>query len=680
MKQTIGKWNRCFIKAGKVCVISSAKGLALLLLVLSHYSIAIAGDAVLSWDPNTESDLAGYKVYFGTAHATYGSPVDVGNQTTYTVIGLNSGTFYFAVTAYDTSGNESDPSNETTKTVSGDSTPPAISAITSTGITGISATITWTTNEASDTQVQYGTTSSYGSSTTRNTTMLTFHSQGLTGLSASTTYHFKVVSSDASGNLATSGDNTFTTAAPPDTTAPVISGITSSSITVTGAIITWATNETATSRVEYGTTTAYGLLSTLNSTPVTSHSRTLTGLSSATTYHYRVISTDTAGNTRLSSDNTFATTTTLDTTPPVISNIATTGIASSSAVITWTTNEAATSEVDYGTGVPYDFTSSSLSPLVTNHSRSLTGLGSLTTYHFKIRSRDAAGNIVASTDQTFMTLVSSDTTGPVISNIAAGNMTGDSVVITWTTNESATTAVEYGPTTGYGNTTSVNATLLTDHTQTLSGLSIDGLYHYRVRSIDASGNLAVSEDRFFTAQTAPDSAPPADVKQFTANPSNNKKIIQLSWINPSDSDFAGVVIRYRTDGTYPVTETEGLPVGDFKGLPDEKVVTDHTGLQNKVTYYYAAFTYDIHGNYSRTAKVFATLDGVEGEITPSTGGEAGAGGGGCSMMAPNGRPSSPGQAADMIFLIGVLIIALLKNLTRIVGVWVCNQLKVFRNV
>jgi hypothetical protein len=83
---------------------------------------AFAGDVTLAWDPNTESDLAGYKVYFGTAPGTYGTPITLGTQTTYTVTGLPPGTWYFAVTAYNTSGLESAYSNEVSTVVTATST------------------------------------------------------------------------------------------------------------------------------------------------------------------------------------------------------------------------------------------------------------------------------------------------------------------------------------------------------------------------------------------------------------------------------------------------------------------------------------------------------------------------------------------------------------------------------
>lgn len=77
-----------------------------------------ASTATLSWAPNTDSDLAGYKVYMGTTSGLYGAPVDVGNVTTYTAGNLTAGTtYYFSVTAYDRSGNESIHSGEVSKSI-----------------------------------------------------------------------------------------------------------------------------------------------------------------------------------------------------------------------------------------------------------------------------------------------------------------------------------------------------------------------------------------------------------------------------------------------------------------------------------------------------------------------------------------------------------------------------------
>ena len=74
---------------------------------------AYAADVTGSWDANTESDLAGYKIYYGTESGNYTVSLDVGNATSATIDSLDSNTtYFFAVTAYDNAGNESDLSAE----------------------------------------------------------------------------------------------------------------------------------------------------------------------------------------------------------------------------------------------------------------------------------------------------------------------------------------------------------------------------------------------------------------------------------------------------------------------------------------------------------------------------------------------------------------------------------------
>lgn len=116
-----------------------------------------------------------------------------------------------------------------------DTAAPIIGNMNVSGITGTAATVQWDTNEAADSQVEYGTTTAYGSSTTLDPTQTAAHAQTLTSLTPDTEYHYRVKSRDASGNLATSTDATFRTAAL-DVQPPTV-GITSpTGGTVTGTI------------------------------------------------------------------------------------------------------------------------------------------------------------------------------------------------------------------------------------------------------------------------------------------------------------------------------------------------------------------------------------------------------------------------------------------------------------
>lgn len=94
-----------------------------------------------------------------------------------------------------------------------DTTPPVISGPGVGAITDSGATVTWTTDEGADTQVDYGGTAGYGSATALATALTTGHSRTLAGLAPATTYHVRARSRDAAGNLALSADVAFTTAA-----------------------------------------------------------------------------------------------------------------------------------------------------------------------------------------------------------------------------------------------------------------------------------------------------------------------------------------------------------------------------------------------------------------------------------------------------------------------------------
>jgi hypothetical protein len=83
------------------------------ILLVFSFTEGHCAQVTLTWDPNSEPDLSGYEVYYGTSSGNYQWNMDVGNVTTYNVNSLDTGiTYYFAATAYNTSGYESGYSNE----------------------------------------------------------------------------------------------------------------------------------------------------------------------------------------------------------------------------------------------------------------------------------------------------------------------------------------------------------------------------------------------------------------------------------------------------------------------------------------------------------------------------------------------------------------------------------------
>lgn len=90
------------------------KRLLIISAILAIAGIAQAATVQVTWNANTEPDLAGYRLYVGEVSWQYGEPVDVGNVTGHVmeITPEYGATYYFALTAYDTSGNESGYSDE----------------------------------------------------------------------------------------------------------------------------------------------------------------------------------------------------------------------------------------------------------------------------------------------------------------------------------------------------------------------------------------------------------------------------------------------------------------------------------------------------------------------------------------------------------------------------------------
>ncbi|MCK4760845.1 MAG: lamin tail domain-containing protein [Candidatus Aminicenantes bacterium] len=107
-------------------------------------------------------------------------------------------------------GSNGDPQ---TQSGGGDTTPPVISGVVESAITTNSATIGWTTDEDSDSEVLYGTSPGNYTGSSYDNSMVTGHSLNLTNLTPDTTYYYVVKSTDASNNTATSAEYSFTSEA-----------------------------------------------------------------------------------------------------------------------------------------------------------------------------------------------------------------------------------------------------------------------------------------------------------------------------------------------------------------------------------------------------------------------------------------------------------------------------------
>jgi hypothetical protein len=159
---------------------------------------------------------------------------------------------------------------------------------------------------------EYGASPSYGLTTApQNRSGNTFQAVGanVSGLTANTLYHFRVVASNGAGNTM-GGDRTFTTltpTGPPVVTTNGATNITASSGTLNGSLDPHGLSTTV--FFQYGTTTNYGSATAMQSQTGNTY-RNITasvgGLTSHTTYHFRMVATN-ANGTRMGSDRTFTT-------------------------------------------------------------------------------------------------------------------------------------------------------------------------------------------------------------------------------------------------------------------------------------------------------------------------------------------------------------------------------------
>jgi len=536
----------------------------------------------ITWDKATEADWIRYEIASSTDGVSYGTPYEITDINLNYLLesGLSQGqTYYYKMRSVDDIINNSDWTTAVNMEAGGnpnDAVAPTISSVATGTPTTNSVTITWDTDEVSTSQIVYSTATSVpgGSPTQGVSGYSTSHSVTLTGLNASTTYYFKARSADPSSNSSDSSISSFTTASP-DTTGPNISSINTSDLTEDSATITWTTNEGATSFVEYSTSTGFSTGTIQGSFDYsTSHSITLHGLDASTQYYFKVRSTDSSGNESISSENSFSTTaSSSDVTAPVISSVATSSLAYNTATIGWSTDEYSNSFVEFGLTTSYGRIYGQ-DDYVMTHSVSLPqDLSAATTYNYRVRSIDSSGNEGFSDNNTFVTSASpSDTTEPVISNVAIGDPGTTSVTITWDTDEVADSYIGYSESTSTYTHEQGTPAMVTSHSVDVVGLQPDTTYYFQVKSKDPSGNQQLDTGYQFTTDSSGGSTPVISNIQIVDVGSNTAKI---TWSTNQSSDS---FVEYGLDTGY------GNTYGQFDSVTSHSVTLN--GLLSDATYHF----------------------------------------------------------------------------------------------
>ena len=342
--------------------------------------------------------------------------------------------------------------------------------------------------------VEYGMSTSYGSQTAStgvgSGSANVAVTRGLSGLASGTTYHYRVVATNAAGT-SRGADGIFTTLAAPAAVTGAATGVTPTSATLTGTVD--PNGRATTWYFEYGTSTSYGTRTAVRDAgsggTAVGVSAAVSSLARGRLYHYRLIASSDAGTTR-GADRTFTTFG-----APTVSTDAPTSVTPTSARLNGriTPNGQATSwffeygtTTGYGTRTPSRNAGSGTGAVRVNEP--VTRLRTGVLYHYRLVATNASGS-TAGRDRTFSTALQ-----PVVRTDPARDVTTTTATLTGSVDPRTRATswwFEYGTTTAYGSRTpSRNAGSGASSravSAPVTGLRPGTVYHFRLVARNDAG-------------------------------------------------------------------------------------------------------------------------------------------------------------------------------------------------
>ncbi|MBL7851202.1 MAG: fibronectin type III domain-containing protein [Cyclobacteriaceae bacterium] len=486
--------------------------------------------------------------------------------------------------------------------------PAAPTSLSGTATSATTITLTWTDNAGDETGFKIeraivgGT--GYTEIATVGANVTTYQN---TGLTATTTYTYRVRAFNNSGNSAFSNAVTIVT---PDTVPAAPSNLTASAILPTQINLSWtdnSSNETGfkIERAPGGTTTFTEIATVTAGT--TSYQNT--GLTASTSYSYRVVAFNAAGNSSYSNTAT-ATTPATTTVPTAPANLTATAVSSSQINLAWTDNSSNEQgfKIERAPGGTTTFAEiTTVGAGITSYSN--TGLTASTSYSYRVRAYNTAGNSGYTNTATATT--SSTTTIPTApSNLAATASSSSQINLAWSDNASNEQGfrIERAPggTSTFAEIATVGAGVTTYQN---TGLTASTSYNYRVRAYNTAGNSGYSNTASATTLAA--TVPPVAPTNLTATAASTSAI-NLAWTDNS-SDEQGFRIERAPGGTTTFSEIATVAAG----------VTSYsnTGLGASTSYSYRVRAYNANGNsgYTNTASATTfTPPAAPGITAPTT--------------------------------------------------------------
>jgi len=267
--------------------------------------------------------------------------------------------------------------------------------------------------------------------------------------------------------------------------------------------------------------------------------------------------------------------------------------------LTWNDNYYETDHLGFNiyktTNTNMSFSKITPSPL-NNTSYTDKNVQPLIKYYYKIRGV-LTGNYESS-DSPIVSAIPYDATPPEpVTDFDATNGPGKSIALNWTnpTNSDFAGTKILRKTTGYP-VNPTDGTLIYNGISTSftdTNVSFGWTYYYSAFSYDIYSNYSALSDSSRDSFTLIDITPPNNVTNFKATAGTNSDVF-LSWKNPTNSDYNGVIIR-RKISSYPLNKDDGSLV-----INASKTTTNYydTGLLPGTNYYYRAFAYDNYNNYA----------------------------------------------------------------------------------
>lgn len=526
--------------------------------------------------------------------------------------GLSANTLYhFRVVGANSSGTSTGADQTLTTGIS----PPTVTTDAASAVTGTTVNLNGTFNaNGNNTTVsfEWGTTTFYGKIATGSPSSVggstgTAVASGLINLVPGTTYHYRARGYNAGGTIY-GADTTFTTTEPPTVTTDGSSAVNTTVATLNGTVNDKGQSTTVT--FEYGATTSYGTTTTADQSPVntgvdTAVSKSISSLTPATTYHYRVVGSSSNG-TSYGADMTFFTSAPAT---PTATTDAASNVGNSGAVLNGTVNannNSTSVTFEYGTTAAYGSTGNAVQSPISGSSSSavsfpVTGLTNNTTYHYRVVAQNGSGTTNGA-DMTFTTTSKPIAITGGVTNLLYNGVTLNGVVNNNNSITSTSVTFDYGLTAGYGTTVAgtpsiTSGTADTAVTLDLTGLTPGTTYHYRARGQSTFGTTN-GADMTFTTPIGPDATTDAATSVAATTAMLN------GTVNAQNAD-ATVTFEYGVDTDYGLT-VNATPNPVTSNTPTA-VSAPVATLIPLTTYHYRVVADNANGKVNGADDTFTTL-------------------------------------------------------------------------